>query len=132
MQFNGEGIQHVALLTQDLTATIDSLAMAGVPLMAAVPMLPTARRPSPLARHSCDRPGPCRGGPISSEATLGPVFHGWHAGARIVASLDGPPASMPVGRPNLGQPPVDRTRPRSSTSDGVRSTREEEPCEASG
>jgi 4-hydroxyphenylpyruvate dioxygenase len=35
MQFNGEGIQHVALLTDDLLATIDSLAMAGVPLMTA-------------------------------------------------------------------------------------------------
>jgi len=35
MQFNGEGIQHVALLTDDILATIDSLALAGVPLMAA-------------------------------------------------------------------------------------------------
>ncbi len=33
MQFNGEGIQHVALLTDDLAATIDKLALAGVPLM---------------------------------------------------------------------------------------------------
>ena len=35
MKFNGEGIQHVALLTDDLLATIDKLALAGVPLMAA-------------------------------------------------------------------------------------------------
>jgi len=35
MQFNGEGIQHVALLTDDLFATIDQLALAGVPLMTA-------------------------------------------------------------------------------------------------
>jgi 4-hydroxyphenylpyruvate dioxygenase len=35
MQFNGEGIQHVALLSDDILATIDSLAMAGVPLMSA-------------------------------------------------------------------------------------------------
>ena len=35
MKFNGEGIQHVALLTDDLPATIDSLALAGVPLMTA-------------------------------------------------------------------------------------------------
>ena len=35
MQFNGEGIQHVALLTDDLLATIDSLQLAGVPLMTA-------------------------------------------------------------------------------------------------
>ncbi len=35
MKFNGEGIQHVALLTDDLMATIDRLQLAGVPLMAA-------------------------------------------------------------------------------------------------
>ena len=37
MQFNGEGIQHVALLSEDLLATVDSLKRAGVPLMAAPP-----------------------------------------------------------------------------------------------
>jgi 4-hydroxyphenylpyruvate dioxygenase len=35
MQFNGEGIQHVALLTQDLRTTVDKLQMAGIPLMTA-------------------------------------------------------------------------------------------------
>jgi 4-hydroxyphenylpyruvate dioxygenase len=35
MQFNGEGIQHVALICDDLVATIDKLQMAGVPLMSA-------------------------------------------------------------------------------------------------
>jgi 4-hydroxyphenylpyruvate dioxygenase len=35
MQFNGEGIQHVALLTDDLISTIDQLALAGIPLMTA-------------------------------------------------------------------------------------------------
>ena len=35
MQFNGEGIQHIALLTDDLIATVDSLQLAGVPLMTA-------------------------------------------------------------------------------------------------
>jgi 4-hydroxyphenylpyruvate dioxygenase len=35
MQFNGEGIQHVALLTDDLMASVDSLQMAGIPLMSA-------------------------------------------------------------------------------------------------
>ena len=35
MQFNGEGIQHVALLTDDLLKTVDRLALAGVPLMTA-------------------------------------------------------------------------------------------------
>jgi 4-hydroxyphenylpyruvate dioxygenase len=35
MQFNGEGIQHVALLTDDLMSSVDALQMAGVPLMTA-------------------------------------------------------------------------------------------------
>lgn len=35
MQFNGEGIQHVALLTDDLIATVDKLRAAGIPLMSA-------------------------------------------------------------------------------------------------
>jgi 4-hydroxyphenylpyruvate dioxygenase len=35
MKFNGEGIQHIALLTHDLLATVDALQMAGVPLMTA-------------------------------------------------------------------------------------------------
>ncbi len=35
MKFNGEGIQHIALLTDDLMASVDSLQMAGVPLMTA-------------------------------------------------------------------------------------------------
>ncbi len=37
MQYNGEGIQHIALLTDDLFASIDSLTRAGVPLMTAPP-----------------------------------------------------------------------------------------------
>jgi 4-hydroxyphenylpyruvate dioxygenase len=35
MQFNGEGIQHIALLSDDLMTTLDSLRKAGVPLMTA-------------------------------------------------------------------------------------------------
>jgi 4-hydroxyphenylpyruvate dioxygenase len=35
MKFNGEGIQHIALLTDDLIGTVDSLRAAGVPLMSA-------------------------------------------------------------------------------------------------
>ncbi|WP_087740114.1 4-hydroxyphenylpyruvate dioxygenase family protein, partial [Paraburkholderia piptadeniae] len=33
MQFNGEGIQHVALLTDDIFKSVDALQMAGIPLM---------------------------------------------------------------------------------------------------
>ena len=35
LQFNGEGIQHIALLTDNLLDTIDQLQLAGVPLMTA-------------------------------------------------------------------------------------------------
>ena len=35
MAFNGEGIQHIALLTDDLPSSIDALRAAGVPLMTA-------------------------------------------------------------------------------------------------
>jgi len=37
MQFNGEGIQHIALLSDDLITTVDRLQAAGVPLMTAPP-----------------------------------------------------------------------------------------------
>jgi len=37
MKFNGEGIQHIALLSDNLQATVDSLRSAGVPLMKAPP-----------------------------------------------------------------------------------------------
>ena len=37
MQFNGEGIQHVALYTDDLKSTIDQLAMNGLPFMPSPP-----------------------------------------------------------------------------------------------
>jgi 4-hydroxyphenylpyruvate dioxygenase len=37
MKFNGEGIQHIALLTDDLLASIDGLRASGIPLMTAPP-----------------------------------------------------------------------------------------------
>ena len=37
MQFNGEGIQHIALYTDDLLGTWDSLKQAGLPFMTAPP-----------------------------------------------------------------------------------------------
>jgi len=35
MKFNGEGIQHIALSSEDLLASVDALQLAGVPLMTA-------------------------------------------------------------------------------------------------
>ena len=37
LKFNGEGIQHIALLVDDIYATVDGLRAAGVPLMSAPP-----------------------------------------------------------------------------------------------
>ena len=37
MQFNGEGIQHIALYTDNLITTLDKLRAAGVPMMTAPP-----------------------------------------------------------------------------------------------
>jgi 4-hydroxyphenylpyruvate dioxygenase len=37
LKFNGEGIQHIALLTDDIFASVDGLRAAGVPLMSAPP-----------------------------------------------------------------------------------------------
>ena len=37
MRFNGEGIQHVALATDDILATVDALSARGVPFMTAPP-----------------------------------------------------------------------------------------------
>ena len=35
MKFGGEGIQHIALLTDDIRTTVDQLQLAGIPLMTA-------------------------------------------------------------------------------------------------
>jgi 4-hydroxyphenylpyruvate dioxygenase len=90
MKFNGEGIQHVALLTDDLISSLDSLRAAGVPLMKAPPatyyeML--AERLPGHGEHVDDLQargilldGTTEGGTrrlllqIFSETLLGPVF----------------------------------------------------------
>ena len=90
MKFNGEGIQHIALLTDDLTASVDSLQMAGVPLMSAPndiyyemleERLPGNGEPvAQLKARGILLDGSTRGGEkklllqIFSETLLGPVF----------------------------------------------------------
>jgi 4-hydroxyphenylpyruvate dioxygenase len=90
MQFNGEGIQHVALLTDDLLATVDSLALAGVPLMTAPndiyytmleDRLPGHGQPiAQLQTRGILLDGSTEGGQprlllqIFSQSVLGPVF----------------------------------------------------------
>jgi 4-hydroxyphenylpyruvate dioxygenase len=90
MAFNGEGIQHIALLTDNLFASVDSLALAGVPLMMAPndiyyemleQRLPGHGQPvSALQTRGILLDGSTEGGPprlllqIFSQALLGPVF----------------------------------------------------------
>src|SRR5499426_2069786 len=90
MKFNGEGIQHIALLTDDLLRSVDSLRAAGVPLMSAPPatyyrMLDTrlpghGENPQVLAARGILLDGSTAGGrprlllQIFSQLLLGPVF----------------------------------------------------------
>lgn len=89
LRFNGEGIQHIALATRDIAATVDALRAQGVPLMSAPPAtyydmleerlpghgLPTAE----LQQRGILLDGSTRGErrlllQIFSECLVGPVF----------------------------------------------------------
>ena len=72
MQFNGEGIQHIALLSDDLLATIDSLSMAGVPLMTA---------PNEVYYEMLQERLPGHGQPVSELQTRGILLDGTTTGA---------------------------------------------------
>jgi 4-hydroxyphenylpyruvate dioxygenase len=90
MKFNGEGIQHIALLTDDLLASVDSLRSAGVPLMSAPPAAYYRMLDGRLPGHGEDAAalqargilldGSTEGGKrrlllqIFSQTLLGPVF----------------------------------------------------------
>jgi 4-hydroxyphenylpyruvate dioxygenase len=90
MQFNGEGIQHIALLCDDLIGTVDKLQMAGIPLMTAPndvyyemleERMPGHGEPVPeLKARGILMDGSTRGGDkrvllqIFSQTLLGPVF----------------------------------------------------------
>lgn len=73
MQFNGEGIQHVALLTDDLIDTVDRLALAGVPLMTA---------PNEVYYEMLDERLPGHGQPVAELQTRGILMDGSTAGGR--------------------------------------------------
>jgi 4-hydroxyphenylpyruvate dioxygenase len=90
MKFNGEGIQHIALLTDDLFASVDSLRKAGVALMSAPPATYYEMLDERLPNHGEDAgalqargillDGTTEGGKrrlllqIFSQTLLGPVF----------------------------------------------------------
>ena len=71
MQFNGEGIQHVALLCDDLVSAVDKLQMAGVPLMTA---------PNDVYYEMLDERLPGHGEPVGSLKTRGILLDGSTAG----------------------------------------------------
>ena len=73
MQFNGEGIQHVALLSNDILATIDSLALAGVPLMTA---------PNDVYYEMLEERLPGHGQPVSELRTRGILLDGSTEGGK--------------------------------------------------
>jgi 4-hydroxyphenylpyruvate dioxygenase len=90
MQFNGEGIQHIALLSDDLLASVDALQMAGIPVLTAPndiyydmlqERLPDHRENVPeLQSRGILLDGSTEGGrrrlllQIFSQPLLGPVF----------------------------------------------------------
>jgi 4-hydroxyphenylpyruvate dioxygenase len=67
MKFNGEGIQHIALLTDDLIASVDALQMAGVPLMTA---------PNDIYYEMLEQRLPGHGEPVNELQTRGILLDG--------------------------------------------------------
>ena len=73
MQFNGEGIQHVALLTDDILSTVDRLQMAGIPLMTA---------PNDLYYEMLESRLPGHGQPVSELQSRGILIDGSTKGVK--------------------------------------------------
>ncbi|MCS6945120.1 MAG: VOC family protein, partial [Sutterellaceae bacterium] len=71
LAFNGEGIQHIALRTENLIETVDRLQMAGVPLMSA---------PNPVYYEMLEQRLPGHGLPVDELATRGILVDGSTAG----------------------------------------------------
>ncbi|MCW5638510.1 MAG: 4-hydroxyphenylpyruvate dioxygenase [Rubrivivax sp.] len=65
--YNGEGIQHIALLTDDLYASIDALQMAGVPLLTA---------PNDVYYEMLEQRLPGHGEPVKELQTRGILLDG--------------------------------------------------------
>jgi 4-hydroxyphenylpyruvate dioxygenase len=67
MKFNGEGIQHIALQTDDLPASVDSLQLAGIPMLTA---------PSATYYQMLDERLPGHGQKVSELQTRGILMDG--------------------------------------------------------
>lgn len=78
MKFNGEGIQHIALQTDDLLASVDSLRLAGIPVLTA---------PSANYYQMLDERLPGHGQQVSELQTRGILMDG----STEVVKNGGPP-----------------------------------------
>ena len=89
MQFNGEGIQHIALLSDDLMASVDALQMAGVPLMTA---------PNDIYYEMLQERLPGHGEPVPELQARGILLDGSTANGekRLLLQIFGQPALGPV------------------------------------
>ena len=89
LKFNGEGIQHIALICDDLLATVDKLALAGVPLMTA---------PSDSYYEMLDGRLPSHGQPVSELQTRGILLDGSTEGGtpRLLLQIFSQPQLGPV------------------------------------
>jgi len=89
MQFNGEGIQHIALLTDKLIDTIDQLQMAGVPLLSA---------PNDLYYQGLEKRLPGHGQPVGELQARGILLDGTTAGGtpRLLLQIFSEPLLGPV------------------------------------
>lgn len=89
MEFNGEGIQHIALICDDLIETIDKLTAAGVPLMTA----PNAKYYEMLATRL-----PGHGMPVDKLQSRGLLLDGTTQGGepRLLVQIFSKPVLGPV------------------------------------
>ena len=89
MKFNGEGIQHVALHTDNLVASVDALQMAGIPLMTA---------PNDVYYEMLEERLPCHGEPVDELKTRGILLDGSTSGGenRLLLQIFSMPLLGPV------------------------------------
>jgi 4-hydroxyphenylpyruvate dioxygenase len=89
MKFNGEGIQHVALHTDDLIASVDALQMAGIPLMAA---------PNDIYYEMLEERLPGHGEPVEELKARGILLDGSTSGGqnRLLLQIFSEPLLGPV------------------------------------
>jgi 4-hydroxyphenylpyruvate dioxygenase len=89
MKFNGEGIQHIALLCEDLPAAIDSLQMAGIPLLTA---------PNDIYYENLAKRLPGHGQPVGELQSRGILLDGTTEGGqpRLLLQIFSEPLLGPV------------------------------------